>query len=61
MTHTYDKAGIYTIKLTVTDSAGREASVEDQLEVKEALVIVDTTSDDEDTSSPPPITSTTTQ
>ena len=61
VTHTYDKAGIYTIKLTVTDSAGREASVEDQLEVKEALVIVDTTSDDEDTSSPPPITSTTTQ
>ena len=54
VTHTYDKAGIYTIKLTVTDSAGREASVEDQLEVKEALVIVDTTSDDEDTSSPPP-------
>lgn len=37
VTHTYEKAGTYTVKLTVTDSAGREASVEDPLTVKEAL------------------------
>jgi hypothetical protein len=42
VTHTYDKAGTYTIKLTVTDSAGRSASIEDPLVVKEALA---TTSD----------------
>lgn len=37
VTHTYEKAGTYTVKLTVTDSAGREASIEEPLVVKEAL------------------------
>jgi PKD repeat protein len=49
VTHTYEKAGTYTIKLTVTDSAGRQASVEEELVVKEALVVDDTeTSEDTD-------------
>lgn len=48
VTHTYEKAGTYTIKLTVTDSAGRQASIEEELVVKEALVIDDT--DNSDTS-----------
>ncbi|MFP8779510.1 PKD domain-containing protein [Hydrogenophaga sp. RWCD_12] len=47
VTHTYDKAGTYTVKLTVTDSAGREASIEEPLVVKEALVT--TTTDTTDT------------
>ena len=46
VTHTYETAGTYTVKLTVTDSAGREASVEDPLVVKEALATsTDTTTD----------------
>lgn len=54
VTHTYEKAGTYTVKLTVTDSAGREASVEDPLVVKEALATTSTetttdTSTDEST------------
>lgn len=49
VTHTYAKAGTYTIKLTVTDSAGRSASIEDPLVVKEALVTTTTTSDATDT------------
>lgn len=45
-THTYEKAGTYTVKLTVTDSAGREASIEEPLVVKEALATTsDTTSE----------------
>ena len=47
VTHTYEKAGTYTVKLTVTDSAGREASVEEPLVVKEALA--STTSDTTET------------
>lgn len=43
VTHTYEKAGTYTVKLTVTDSAGRSATVEEPLVVKEALA---TTSSD---------------
>ena len=52
VTHTYDKAGTYTIKLTVTDSAGREASIEEPLVVKEALATTTTTdtTDSTDTS-----------
>lgn len=38
VTHTYEKAGTYTVELTVTDSAGREATVTEPLTVKEALV-----------------------
>lgn len=37
VTHTYEKAGTYTVKLTVTDSAGRSATVEEPLVVKAAL------------------------
>lgn len=48
VTHTYAKAGTYTIKLTVTDSAGRSASIEDPLVVKEALVTTTTTEDTTD-------------
>jgi PKD repeat protein len=47
VTHTYEKAGTYTVKLTVTDSAGREASIEEPLVVKEALPV--TTIDNEET------------
>lgn len=47
VTHTYEKAGTYTIKLTVTDSAGRQASIEEALVVKAALVIDDTESADD--------------
>ena len=51
VTHTYEKAGTYTIKLTVTDSAGREASIEEPLVVKEALATTTTdTTDSTDTS-----------
>ena len=63
VTHTYAKAGTYTIKLTVTDSAGRSASIEDPLVVKEALVTTTTTSDttdSTDTSTSTTTTSTTT-
>ena len=61
VTHTYDKAGTYTIKLTVTDSAGREASIEEPLVLKEALATTttDTTTDSTNTSTS--TTSTTTQ
>lgn len=53
VTHTYDKAGTYTVKLTVTDSAGRSASIEEPLVVKEALATTttDTTSSDTTTTS----------
>lgn len=47
VTHTYEKAGTYTVKLTVTDSAGRQASIEEALVVKEALVIDDTENADD--------------
>lgn len=50
VTHTYERAGTYTVKLTVTDSAGREASVEEPLKVEAALALQDTTSDDTTTS-----------
>jgi PKD repeat protein len=46
VTHTYDKAGTYTLELTVTDSAGREATVTEPLTVKEALATVDTDASD---------------
>lgn len=60
MTHTYEKAGTYTVKLTVTDSAGRSASIEDPLVVKEALVTTTTdTTDSTDTTTS--TTTTTTQ
>ncbi len=42
VTHTYEKAGTYTIELTVTDSAGREATVTEPLTVKEALATTTT-------------------
>lgn len=47
VTHTYEKAGTYTVELTVTDSAGREATVTEPLTVKEALAVstTDTTTD----------------
>ncbi|MGM9426992.1 PKD domain-containing protein [Hydrogenophaga sp. MI9] len=64
VTHTYEKAGTYTIKLTVTDSAGREASIEEPLVVKEALATTttDTTdSTDTSTSTTTSTTATTTQ
>ncbi len=52
VTHTYEKAGTYTVKLTVTDSAGRSATVEEPLVVKAALASSDTTDEDStDTSS----------
>ena len=62
VTHTYDKAGTYTIKLTVTDSAGREASIEEPLVVKEALVTTttDTTDTTDSTDSSTTTTTTTT-
>lgn len=62
VTHTYDKAGSYTIKLTVTDSAGREASIEEPLVVKEALVTTttDTTDTTDSTDSSTTTTTTTT-
>lgn len=47
VTHTYEKAGTYTVKLTVTDSAGRSATVEEPLVVKAALATSDTSDDDE--------------
>jgi PKD repeat protein len=49
VTHTYEKAGAYTIELTVTDSAGREATVTEPLTVKEALPVstTDTSTDTE--------------
>lgn len=50
-THTYEKAGTYTIKLTVTDSAGRSASIEEPLVVKEALATTTGTSDETSSSS----------
>lgn len=60
VTHTYEKAGTYTVKLTVTDSAGRSASIEDPLVVKEALVTTTTdTTDSTDTTTS--TTTTTTQ
>ncbi len=48
VTHTYDKPGTYTVKLTVKDSAGREASIEEKLEVKEALAVEPLVDDEED-------------
>ena len=48
-THTYEKAGTYTVKLTVTDSAGREATIEEPLVVKAALAVEDTASTDSTT------------
>lgn len=49
VTHTYDKAGTYTVELTVTDSAGREATVTEPLTVKEALATVETDTSDTST------------
>jgi hypothetical protein len=58
VTHTYAKAGTYSIELTVTDSAGRQATVKESLEVKEAVVTpTDTETESETTTS---TTSTTT-
>lgn len=52
VTHTYEKPGTYTVKLTVTDSAGRSATVEEPLVVKAALAVSDSTTDTtEDTES----------
>jgi PKD repeat protein len=53
VTHTYEEAGTYTVKLTVTDSAGREASIEEPLVVKAALVVppVDLQEEEEETAS----------
>lgn len=59
VTHTYAKAGTYTIKLTVTDSAGRSASIEDPLVVKEALVTTTTTEDTTDSTDTSTSTTTT--
>lgn len=36
--HTYEKAGTYNIKLSVTDSAGRVGTVEENITVKAATV-----------------------
>lgn len=49
VTHTYDKAGTYTVQLTVTDSAGREATVTEPLTVNEALATVETDTTDTST------------
>jgi PKD repeat protein len=43
VTHTYAKAGTYNVELTVTDSAGRKATVKEPLVVKEAVVTTTTT------------------
>ena len=59
VTHTYAKAGTYTIKLTVTDSAGRSASIEDPMVVKEALVTTTTTEDTTDSTDTSTSTTTT--
>jgi len=59
VTHTYEKAGAYTIELTVTDSAGREATVTEPLTVKEALATT-TTDTGTDTSTTTGTTETTT-
>ena len=61
VTHTYEKAGTYTVKLTVTDSAGRSATVEEPLVVKEALATVssDTTESTHTTSESNTATTTT--
>lgn len=37
-THTYEKAGTYNLKLSVTDSAGRVGTVEENITVKPASV-----------------------
>ena len=61
VTHTYEKAGTYTVKLTVTDSAGRDATVEEPLVVKEALASTssDTTETTDTTSETTTATTTT--
>jgi PKD repeat protein len=59
VTHTYAKAGTYTVKLTVTDSAGRSATVEEPLVVKAALATDDATDDSADTSDDESTTTTT--
>lgn len=41
-THTYEKAGTYNLKLSVTDSAGRVGTVEENITVKAATVTIDT-------------------
>ena len=61
VTHTYDKAGTYTVELTVTDSAGREASVTEPLTVKEALATVETDTSDTSTATDDESTSETTE
>ena len=58
VTHTYEKAGTYSIELPVTDSAGREATVTEPLTVKEALATT-TTDTAESSDSSPSTTSTT--
>ena len=40
--HTYEKAGTYNLKLSVTDSAGRVGTVEENITVKAASVTIDT-------------------
>jgi PKD repeat protein len=59
VTHTYAKAGTYTVKLTVTDSAGRSATVEEPLVVKAALTTEESTDDSADTSEDDSTTTTT--
>ena len=49
VTHTYARAGTYTVKLTVTDSSRRSASTEDQLVVREALPVTTVTDTTDET------------
>ena len=48
-THTYEKAGTYNTKLSVTDSAGRVGTVEENITVKTATVSTETTTTTTDT------------
>jgi PKD repeat protein len=49
-THTYENAGTYNVILSVTDSAGRVGTLEENITVKAATVSTETTTTTSDTS-----------
>ena len=58
-THTYEQAGSYLLKLSVTDSAGRVGTVEERITVKAATAATSSASDTSDSTSTSTATGTT--